>query len=90
MMVLPKKVKLVAVSIVVRPVTQTAEVEVKNASVMLIPFVVADGSINKRQPISIIKIKLERNRSDGLIPFKKLKLFLENSIKKIMLLIPIR
>ena len=80
MMAFPKNVKSVAVSSVVNPVTQTAEVEVKKASVIEMPFVLAEGSKSKHPPIIMIKIKLDRNKSDGLMPFKKFKLLITNII----------
>ena len=80
-MVFPVNVNVVAVSTEVNPVTQTAEVEVKKASVILIPLAVADGKSKSREPIMIIIIKLARKRRDGLIPLRKARLFFENSIK---------
>ena len=52
----------------VRPVTQTAEVEVKRASIKAIsPDVVEKGSISRNAPVSIAVIKLSRRKEAGLI-----------------------
>jgi hypothetical protein len=51
-------VKKVPVSTTIRPVTHTALVEVNIASMSVIPECVALGSINNRNPITIMAKKL--------------------------------
>ena len=58
--------KSFAVSTTAKPVTQTALVEVNNAFVNVIPFVVALGSINKNAPAMSNIIKLPTNTMAGL------------------------
>ncbi len=56
----PAKVKSFAVSRTISPVTHTAEVDVKSASINDIPFTVDQGSISSPVPemIRIIKLKI--------------------------------
>ena len=54
----PKVVKYEPVSTTIRPVTQTALVEVKSASRSPIPSCVALGNISKPVPTNIIPRKL--------------------------------
>ena len=62
----PTTVKAVEVSTTAKPVTQTALVEVNNALVNVIPFVVALGSINKNPPVKAKIIKLPTKTIAGL------------------------
>jgi hypothetical protein len=57
-MVLPIPVKTVAVSTTIKPVTQTAEVEVKRASIQVIPPTVELGSMSNTVPTRITRRKL--------------------------------
>ena len=78
---LPIGVNCEAVSTTVNPVTQTALVEVKKASIKRIPFVVEFGSNNRPVPIKIINRKLPAKRAKGLnFNFNKWKLDLDISI----------
>jgi len=64
----PKSVKEEPVSRTVRPVTQTAEVEVKRASIKEIsPDVVEKGSMSRNAPASIAVMKLIRRKEAGRI-----------------------
>jgi hypothetical protein len=88
--VFPMKVNEVAVSIGVSPVTQTADVEVKNALVTEIPWVVAVGNNSIKPPAIINNTKLSKNSNGGLKTLKKLMFLFENSIKKMMAFIEIK
>ena len=65
-MVCPSKVKSLAVSSTINPVTHTALVDVNKASVKEIPAVVAFGSNNKNAPIKIMAKKLPTKTMAGL------------------------
>ena len=62
----PTKVKSVAVSTTVKPVTQTALVEVNKALVKVIPLVVELGSIKRNAPDKAKIKKLPTNTIAGL------------------------
>jgi len=63
----PKKEKQAPVSTTVSPVTQTAEVDVKRASMKEIsPDVVEKGSMRRNAPASIAAIKLNIRKEAGL------------------------
>ena len=76
----PQKLNAVAVSTTMRPVTQTAEVEVKRAFMMESPFpvLVAKGSMSRMVPTTITAKKLKRMVFAGymVIPSKKRETFL--------------
>jgi len=81
--IFPKKVKQNSVSTTVNPVTQTALVEVKRESIMLIPFVVAFGSSKSKVP-EIINIKklITKTRAGLKCLETRLKPSKESSLKK--------
>ena len=56
----PKKVKSFAVSNTIKPVTHTAEVDVKIASTRVIPLVVDHGSLSSNVPVEIKMKKLNK------------------------------
>jgi hypothetical protein len=57
----PANVKSFPVSSTMRPVTQTADVDVKRESINDIPFTVAQGSCSSNEPARIRKRKLAMN-----------------------------
>ncbi len=67
MTVCPKKVKSVAVSTTIRPVTHTALVAVKKASVKLMEPGVAAGSSSSSAPTTMMPAKLPTKRLAGWI-----------------------
>lgn len=80
---LPRLVNAVAVSTTISPVTQTALVDVKKASIMLMPFVVAFGNSSNAVPIKIRKMKLPTIIIAGLSVGRSIEMLLrENSIIK--------
>jgi hypothetical protein len=64
---LPKVVKYAAVSTTIRPVTQTALVDVNKASIGERYLVVAFGNLSRKAPTRIIKMKLLTNSKAGLV-----------------------
>lgn len=72
----PKRVREVDTSIGERPVTQTAEVATKKASVIEIPEVVETGRSSSAVPVSIIERKpVVRSTDGGVFLIFLLKLF---------------
>jgi hypothetical protein len=81
MTILPKRLKAVAVSTTMSPVTQTAEVAVNQASIKerLFPSADAKGSVNSRVPRIMITWKLARIDKAGLDEIR----FMTDSIERI-------
>jgi hypothetical protein len=78
----PRNVYLVAVSTTVSPVTQTALVDVKSASVKLIGLVVDIGIIKSIAPTKMKNAKLTMNNWAGLSTLiSRLISILDNSRK---------
>jgi hypothetical protein len=88
--VFPKNVNVVGISTLTSPVTQTAEVEMKNASVKDMPLYVAEGNNRSNVPMTINRIKLARNSTEGLYFCRNFKLFFDISIKKMIMFVPTR